>query len=222
MACYIKDVTKILCHLSTVPESIHVLISLFVHILKLVINLIILAYYFHLSNGMKFTKISLMPIKKNFAKVAHFVVKETHRLHNSVTELDMANLTSCFFQCFVTRPLLITALRYLAFSITSSLDLLKHTKHSLLCLIIPTKFDSEKKNIPITFSRGCTFISVAQLYGCPVPVNITASGGVIASQSIGDIQEIWQFSHAISPNVMLMDEHEYMCIIEICKKYISM
>ena len=53
-------------------------------------------------------------IESNLGKIAHFIVKETHRLHNSVTELDMAKLTSCLFQCFITRPLQITALRYLA------------------------------------------------------------------------------------------------------------
>ena len=53
-------------------------------------------------------------IKRNFGKIAHFVVKETHRLHNSVTELDMTKLASCFFQCFITQPLLITVLKYLA------------------------------------------------------------------------------------------------------------
>ena len=35
-------------------------------------------------------------IKSNLGKIVHFIVKETHRLHNSVTELDMAKLlTSC-------------------------------------------------------------------------------------------------------------------------------
>ena len=53
-------------------------------------------------------------IKSNLGKIAHFIVKEIHRLHNSVTELDKAKLTSRPFQCFITRPLLITALRYLA------------------------------------------------------------------------------------------------------------
>ena len=53
-------------------------------------------------------------IKSNLGRIAHFIVKETHRLHNSVTELDMAKLTSCFIQGFITRPLLITALRYFA------------------------------------------------------------------------------------------------------------
>ena len=28
-------------------------------------------------------------IKSNFGKNAHFIAKETHRLHNSVTELDI-------------------------------------------------------------------------------------------------------------------------------------
>ena len=53
-------------------------------------------------------------IKSNLGKIAHFIVKETHRIHNSVTKLDMAKLTSCFIQGFITRPLLITTLRYLA------------------------------------------------------------------------------------------------------------
>ena len=52
-------------------------------------------------------------IKGNLDKTAHFIAKETHCPHNSVTELDMAKLTSCLFQCFITRLLLITALRYL-------------------------------------------------------------------------------------------------------------
>ena len=54
-------------------------------------------------------------IKINLGKIGHFIVKETHRLHNSVTELDIAKLASRFFQCFTTQPLLITAIRYLAF-----------------------------------------------------------------------------------------------------------
>ena len=51
-------------------------------------------------------------IKSDLGKIAHFIVKETHRLLNSVTFGDMAKLASCFVQCFITRPLLITALRY--------------------------------------------------------------------------------------------------------------
>ena len=53
-------------------------------------------------------------IKSKLGKIAHFIVKETHRLHHSVTEFDITKLTSCFLQCFMTQPLLITALRYLA------------------------------------------------------------------------------------------------------------
>ena len=49
--CHIKDVTTILCHLPTVPEYIHMLISLFGHILNLVIKVQNFAYYFHLSNS---------------------------------------------------------------------------------------------------------------------------------------------------------------------------
>ena len=70
-------------------------------------------------------------IKSNLGKIAHLIVKETHRLHNSVTELVIAKLTSSFFQCFIPRPLLIIVLRYLA-HLTSSMDLLIHTKHNLL------------------------------------------------------------------------------------------
>ena len=54
-------------------------------------------------------------IKSNLGKTVHFIVKATHRLHNAVTELDIAKLTSYFFQCFITRPLVITMLKYLAF-----------------------------------------------------------------------------------------------------------
>ena len=32
-------------------------------------------------------------IKSILGKIAHFIVKEIHRLHNSVTELDKAKLT---------------------------------------------------------------------------------------------------------------------------------
>ena len=53
-------------------------------------------------------------IESYLGNTVHFIVKETHRLHNAVTELDIATLTSCFFQCFITRPLVITMLRYLA------------------------------------------------------------------------------------------------------------
>ena len=55
----------------------------------------------------------VLEIKNNFGKIVNFIVEETHRRHNLLTELDMAKLTSCFFQCFTTRPLLITALKYL-------------------------------------------------------------------------------------------------------------
>ena len=49
----------------------------------------------------------------------------------------MAKLTSCFFQCFIPQPLLIIALRYLAF-LTFSMDLLRHSDYS--------------------FSQGCIYI----------------------------------------------------------------
>ena len=39
-------------------------------------------------------------IKSNLGKTVHFIVKETHRLHNAVIELDIAKLTSCFFSMF--------------------------------------------------------------------------------------------------------------------------
>ena len=39
-------------------------------------------------------------------------------------------LTSCFFQCFITRRLLITTLRYLVF-FKFLMDLLRHVKHDL-------------------------------------------------------------------------------------------
>ena len=32
-------------------------------------------------------------INGNLGKIVHFIVKETHRLHNAVTELDIAKLT---------------------------------------------------------------------------------------------------------------------------------
>ena len=53
-------------------------------------------------------------IKSNLDKTVHFIVNETHHLHNAMTELDIAKLTSCFFQCFITRPMVITMLSYLA------------------------------------------------------------------------------------------------------------
>ena len=52
-------------------------------------------------------------IKGYLDEIVHFMVKENHRLHNSVVELDIAKLTSRFFQYFITSPLMITALRYL-------------------------------------------------------------------------------------------------------------
>ena len=96
-------------------------------------------------------------IKSNLDKTVHFIVKETHRLHNAVTELDIAKLTSCFFKCFITRPLVITMLRYLTL-LTSSVDLLIHTKHNLL---MSNNVDHIwfSNNIPITFSQGCISIS---------------------------------------------------------------
>ena len=52
-------------------------------------------------------------IKGYLDKIVHFMVKENHRHHNSVAELDIAKFTSRFFQYFITSPLMITALRYL-------------------------------------------------------------------------------------------------------------
>ena len=69
----------------------------------------------HLRKSSNNTIASLVcEIKSNLDKTVHFIVKETHRLHNAVTELDIAKLTSCFFQCFIFRSLVITMLRYLA------------------------------------------------------------------------------------------------------------
>ena len=70
-------------------------------------------------------------IKSDLGKIVPFIVKETHRLHNSVTELDMAKLALCFFQCFNSRPPLITALRYLAL-LNFLNGSLTHTKRNLL------------------------------------------------------------------------------------------
>ena len=69
-----KDVATILCHLPTIPEYIHMLISLFGQSLKLVIKVQIFACHFHLSSIIWFTKISLMQndIKNH---------KTTHLLH---------------------------------------------------------------------------------------------------------------------------------------------
>ena len=86
----------------------------------------------HICKSSNSTLASLVcEIKSNLDKTVHFIVKETHRLHNAVAELDIAKLTSCFFQCFITRPLVITMLRYLAL-LTSPMDRLIHTKHNLL------------------------------------------------------------------------------------------
>ena len=52
-------------------------------------------------------------IKGYLDKIMNFMIKANHRLHNSVAELDIANLTSRFFQYFIASPLMITALRYL-------------------------------------------------------------------------------------------------------------
>ena len=52
-------------------------------------------------------------IKSYLDKIVHFMVREKHRLHNSVAELDIAKLTSRFFQYLITSLLMMTALRYL-------------------------------------------------------------------------------------------------------------
>ena len=57
---------------------------------------------------------SVCEIKSNLGKTVHFIVKETHRLHNAVAELDIAKLISRFSQCFIYLPLVIIMLRYLA------------------------------------------------------------------------------------------------------------
>ena len=49
----------------------------------------------------------VLEIKSNLDKIAHFIVEETHRLHNLVTELVIAKFISSCFQCFITRSLLI-------------------------------------------------------------------------------------------------------------------
>ena len=144
---------------------------LFGHTLQLVIKMlflpIILTYLIvydlqeislmqnHLRKSSNNTLASLVcEINSNLDKTVHFIVKETHRLHNAVTELDIPKLTSCFFQCFITRPLVITMFRYLAI-LTSPMDLLIHTKHNLL---MSNNIDQILfwKNIPITFSQGCS------------------------------------------------------------------
>ena len=145
------------------------LISLFGHILKLVIKILFFSYYFHLFNSLWFTKISLMqsnirkslnntlasPVRElnnNLGKIAHIILKETHRPHNSVTKLDMANVTSCFFQCFITRPLLITGLRYLAL-FNFFYGIFYYIPNAIYWYLMILFW---KKNIPTTFSQGCT------------------------------------------------------------------
>ena len=121
----------------------------------------------HICKSSNSTLASLVcEIKSNLDKTVHFIVKETHRLHNAVTELDIAKLTSCFFQCFISRPLVITMLRYLAL-LTSPMDLLIHTKHNLL---MSNNLDQIWfwKNIPITFSQGCT------LTDFPISIRLTS------------------------------------------------
>ena len=39
-------------------------------------------------------------IKIYLGKIAYFIVKETHHVHNSVTELDIAKLKPFFFSMF--------------------------------------------------------------------------------------------------------------------------
>ena len=39
-------------------------------------------------------------IKSNLGEIAHFIVKETHRPHNSVTELVISKLTSSLISMF--------------------------------------------------------------------------------------------------------------------------
>ena len=75
-----------------------------------------------------------------------------------MAERDITKLALCFFQCFVTRTLLITALRYLAlFNVfNGSLIYIKHI------LLISNNLDQIWfwKKIPITFSQGCTLYSI--------------------------------------------------------------
>ena len=69
----------------------------------------------HLRKSSNNTLTSLVcEIESMLDKTVHFIVKEAHRLHNAVTEPDSAKLTSCFFQWFITQPLVISMLRYLA------------------------------------------------------------------------------------------------------------
>ena len=92
------------------------LVSLFGHILQLVINvlffLIILTYltvydlqknslmqnHFRKSSNNTLTSL-VCEIKSNLDKTLHFIVKETHCLHDAVTELDIIKLTF-FFSIF--------------------------------------------------------------------------------------------------------------------------
>ena len=89
---WVKYVTTVLCHLSTVPEQILMLISIFDHSLMLIVKMIIFAHHFHLFNWVWFTKTSLMQnnirklwnkilatgvckIKSNLGKIVHFILK---------------------------------------------------------------------------------------------------------------------------------------------------
>ena len=91
-------------------------------------------------------------IKRNLGEIAHFIVKETHRLHSSVTERVIAKLQSSLFQCFITRPLLINTFRYLALYNFLNGSFNKYQTRFLI-FNIPTKFDSEKTS-RMLFHRG--------------------------------------------------------------------
>ena len=52
----------------------------------------------HLRKSSNNTLASLVcEINNNLDKTVHFIVKETHRLHNAVNELDIAKLAYAFF-----------------------------------------------------------------------------------------------------------------------------
>ena len=115
------------------------LISLFGHILMLVMKILLFADHCDLFNCTWFAKISLMKInirksrnntlapyvceiKGYVTAVEHFIVKLTHRLYNSVTARDIAKFSSCIIQWFFTQPLLITTValkghHYISFSL---------------------------------------------------------------------------------------------------------
>ena len=143
------------------------MVSLFGHIFHLVIKVLFLPNIL--------TYLIVYNLQKNSLMQNHLRTSSNNTLASLDCEIK-CNLEN-WHQCFITRPLVITMLRYLAL-LTSSMDLLIHTKHNLLMV---NNIDQIWfwKTIPITFSQGCSLFKChQQAYTYTIQLTNTASNNI--------------------------------------------